>query len=211
MTADGQVARPPAVSADPRSLEPVRISIGGLPKILLILVGCAVLTHVIAAFLLHRGVEFPGYRLLFRVVSLDSEVSVATWMSTFLLLFAALAAAVCAGLHRQQRARGALGWTGVAAALAAASLDEIAQIHEGVNVAAAALVPVGMDLTWPWVIVGGLVVIVLAIVFTPFLVKLPPPVRLWMMIGAGVFVGGALGVELLSAPVSPGEGEFNLT
>ncbi|MGB3585591.1 MAG: hypothetical protein WBA23_03570, partial [Tunicatimonas sp.] len=48
-----------------------------------------------------------------------------------------------------------------------------------------------------WIIPGALITLGLGIYFLKFLIKLPPETRKQFIIAGSVFVGGALGVELL--------------
>ena len=200
-------SRPRGTYTDPGQAGPRRVSLDGITRVLSAFVAAVIGLHLLAAFLVVTNTRLPGLDLFVRVASVDSETSLGTWLNTLLLVLAGAFACLCWLVHRQLGRREALGWLGVSVAVLLASIDEIAQIHESVNHIGERLVP-DSGLQWPWVILGGLVVAVLAVVFAPFILKLPGQVRWWLVAGAVCYVAGAIGMELLSAPFYPGEHRF---
>lgn len=54
-------------------------------------------------------------------------------------------------------------------------------------------------LRWGWVVLGFAVVVALTLAFLPFVLHLPRPQRAATVAAAAAFVGGALGLETVSA------------
>jgi hypothetical protein len=120
---------------------------------------------------------------------LDEEQSVPTWYSAALLAFAALLTAAVAHARRVTRDRDAWRWAFLAGVMTYLSFDEIAGVHETVN----SLSPIS------WTVPFGLLAIVVGSLFLPFLARQPARTR-WGFVAAGVvYLGGAAGVELLTA------------
>lgn len=146
-----------------------------------------------------------------RFLYVDEETNLPTLLSVVLFLTSATAAAICSRLCRVRRSKGALAWAGIAVALAAAGADEFIQVHETLNYYLQQALPDDVDqaFPWPWVLAGVVVVVVLAAVFAPFILRLDRRVRRWMILGAALFFLGALGMEVVGGFISvdgPGEG-----
>ena len=65
-------------------------------------------------------------------------------------------------------------------------------------------------LYYPWVLVGALVVLVIAIISRRFFGALPAATRRALVTGAAVFLTGALGVEALGGMYAEQDGRQNL-
>jgi hypothetical protein len=145
-----------------------------------------------------RPAAFPGFPLLLPLFDVDGEGNLPSWLSSALLLVAAL---LLWGIAVQARAAGDpwhRHWALLALAVAYLSLDEAAQVHERL------LIPVGALLvdaqgvfTFGWVVVAGPVLVVFALTYLRFLAALPAAVRRGLVIAAVVYVLGALGLELV--------------
>lgn len=128
---------------------------------------------------------------LWPVFSLSAEGNVPTWFASSLLLVCA----ITAGAIARDTAPGAPGrrhWWGIALALGWVSLDEVAGLHEHLG---GHLHTTGL-LFFDWVIWAALIVGVLAILYLPFLRRLPSPTRGRLIVAAIVFVAGGLVMEL---------------
>ena len=127
---------------------------------------------------------------------LGSERTFATWYaSTLLLLSAALLAVLAAVCRRTGRAREAVRWGGLALVFALLSADEVAGAHEWT----AHVTPSGRGLFYySWVFFGLAFVAVLGVVYLPFVLRQVRRFRALLLVAALLFVGGALGVEMLN-------------
>lgn len=185
----------------------VTIRLDPVPFWAAVTVAIVVALDLVAVLLAAVGVDFAGFGVLSGLVDVGREASLGTWLNSSLLAVAALAAAGCAlALRRRDPRRSWLAWCGIAFVLCAASIDEIVQLHESGNQFVARLFPTAESLPWPWVLAGSAAVIVVAAGLGPLVWRLAAPVRTWLLVAAVLYVGGALGVEMLSAPIYPGEG-----
>ncbi|GAA4407182.1 hypothetical protein GCM10023168_22940 [Fodinibacter luteus] len=156
----------------------------------LALTGTAV---VVLLFVLSRLIpKGSSLEELQRYLHMGREGNLPTWWTAGLLLGIALFAALSAWGEPKGVAR---SWTAVAVTAALLSLDEATRLHERMDRITAGL---GISVpTYAWVLPG---VVVLALVAaTLFLVarSLPRQVTRGLLIAAGVFFLGALGVESL--------------
>ncbi|MBF5080380.1 hypothetical protein F1641_01040 [Quadrisphaera sp. INWT6] len=141
-----------------------------------------------------------------RLVDLDAEANVPTWFSTLLL---ALLAAACAVTGLLLRARGERSWPLLLPALVAAamSLDELAQLHEDLQLLSERL-DLGSPNAFGWVVPGAAVAVGVGVVLL-FAARAMAPALRWRLVAAGVvYFAGALGVEVLAGPLyRPGQGD----
>ncbi|HEX3233708.1 MAG TPA: hypothetical protein VHR41_05895 [Gemmatimonadales bacterium] len=113
-----------------------------------------------------------------------------------LLVECALLLSVIALATRAQLAPDWVAWAGLAGTFFFLSIDDLCRFHEMMSDPMDLLFEYPGPLQYSWVIPGMLFVIVFAVVFTPFVNRLPRRSR-WSFIGAGaLYVGGALGMEM---------------
>ena len=123
------------------------------------------------------------------------EGNVPTWFSSALLLLSGTALAIAGARLREVSARGARWWLVLAAVFVLASLDETANLHELLSQQARRHFHPGFGQLW--VLVLGPAALAFMAAYAGFLRRQAPPVRRAFALGAALFVGGALGVEVL--------------
>lgn len=130
-----------------------------------------------------------------RLSDLNDELSIGTWYSSGLLLSAAAASFVAARRDRSDRR---MSWYLLTAAFTFLSADEAASIHEMGDGLHDAL---GIDTatTFLWTVPYGLAGLGLAWIILPFLKGLPRETLTLLLVSAVVYVGAAIGLELLAA------------
>lgn len=176
------------------AVEPARMVAGfGLAAVMLLLVH-AVLTvyHYQVA-----EIEWIPWRQLFDV---DAENNLPTWFSGLLLGVTAFWVWLQAGAKRAGADRWALHWRGLAIVFFVMSLDEVAGLHETINTVS--------DVTWA--IPGGIASLLIGLSYFPFLWSLPRATRNVFVLAGCLFVGGAVGVEMIGAPMVEDAMPYNL-
>jgi len=144
-----------------------------------------------------------GYDSLFGLIGLfnvESEGNVPTWFSAALLLICAQLLAVIAYAKQLTQARYRAHWLGLAVSFLYLSIDELARLHErlnGVVEAGLGITPQGFLLS-PWVVAGGMVVVLFGLAYLGFLRGLPVKMRRLFLLSGTVYVGGALILETMS-------------
>ena len=116
------------------------------------------------------------------------EANVPTWFSSALLLLSAGALVQVRGPDRRW-------WLLLAAVLVLASLDETANLHELLSRQARRRFQPGFGQLW--VLMLGPAALVFLAVCARFMLRQEPAVRRSFGLGAALFVGGALGVEVV--------------
>lgn len=166
-------------------------------KILLIAMAVVLIGHIVAAVLRWTVPLGDGFALSLGF-DVDQEISVPTWFSQTYLLIAS-GAALMVGLTRRSKQLGHhRPWFGIAAILALMSLDEGSSLHELIAA------PLGRQLetegTWlyfAWVLVGLVLVALVALLYVRFWWRLPRRTRILVASAALLYVGGAIGLEIL--------------
>jgi hypothetical protein len=141
-----------------------------------------------------------GGESVWRVVhlfNLDVEGTIASWYSSCALLGAAGVLGLIAHAERERASRDWRYWAGLAVIFVALSADEAASIHElAIRPMRRALNLSGL-LAFGWVIPGAAFVAIAGAIFLRFLLRLPLSTRRLFVIAGGLYVGGALGFEML--------------
>jgi hypothetical protein len=144
----------------------------------------------------------------------DRESNLPTYFSAGLLLFAAALLGVIAVLKRRAGAPFGWGWTALSLVFLYMSVDEGTIIHESVLERLTRKVlgdPTIGVFYFAWVIPGIAFALVFAVVFWRFFLQLPRATRSRVSLAAGLFLGGALGVELIEGYHASLHGQDNLT
>jgi len=149
--------------------------------------------------LLGLGAEVAKYRLHIDpendwlwLFSLSYEGNIPTWYSSSLLVLSAALLVVATLQALQTNASHVWHWGFMAVVMAYVSMDEFIGFHEHAGV----IEGTGI-FYFSWVIPGAIVVAILALVYFRFLLHLPDDTRRAFLIAGMVFIGGALGVELV--------------
>jgi len=133
------------------------------------------------------------------LLNVSHEGNIPAWYSSALLLACAGAAALIARLERARGACFARHWAGLAAILGLFSLDEPASLHEKLTIPLQEATGATGYLTFTWVIVGAALVIGVGLIYLRFVLALPAPTRRLVILAGLLYVGGALGIEVISA------------
>lgn len=136
---------------------------------------------------------------LVQLFYVDEERNIPTYFSTFLILFAAVllaGIAVLAGKHRMPHVA---QWAILSAGFSLMAVDEAFQFHE-LLIAPTRTLLGGANLGvfyFAWVVPGMALVLVLGLFHWGFLFHLTASTRSRFLLAAGLYLGGALGLELV--------------
>jgi hypothetical protein len=174
----------------------------------IIRIGLWVMIVLVMASLLVPLIEFenPAVELAASKLLLDSERNPGAFFSFLLLLLAGLLLAVIAAKERHLGGRWWRHWAALAAIFVLLAYDEAAMLHEQLTEPLGASLKTGGLFLWAWVIPGLIFVGVIFAVYLPFLLALPPMFRNLFLLSGALFVGGALGLEMLSGLYYEGHG-----
>lgn len=125
----------------------------------------------------------------------DREGNPPTFFSVLMLLSSSLALVVIA--VEQAHTRWRWHWAGLAAGFLIIAYDEFAAHHELLIEPLRTRLGVGGYLYFAWVVPGIALVVVIALVYLPFLAHLPRDSRRRLVLAAAVYFAGALGLEMI--------------
>ncbi len=131
----------------------------------------------------------------------DNERNLPTGFAVLLLLFASLLLAVIATLERQSGGRWARHWAALAVGFGLMAVDEAWSFHEKLIGPGRELLGGAGELGiffYAWVLFGIALILLLAPFFMRFVISLPAVTRNRFLLAACLFVGGAIGTELVA-------------
>ena len=166
----------------------------GVMTFLLILANCAAL---LADYLTGYSSVFIRKSVKFFYVEL--ELNAPAFFSMLLLLFASLLLAVITVLKKKQSASFVWEWSILSIGFLFMAFDEIAAVHERLIEPMQAILGeqnLGL-LYFAWVVPAVALVVCLGIFFLKFLINLPPKTRWAFLIAAALYLGGAVGFEMI--------------
>ncbi len=184
-----------AVAVVTLTLRPCRI-VRSLVAVVLLLAVLSVVGQVVRYRATNESVR--EIALLFK---LSAEQTIPAYFSAILLLAAGVLLLTIGGATRQQGRPFARHWTVLGVIFAYLSVDEAVGIHE------MALAPmqhalgsyaVGF-LYYAWVVPAAAIVVALGAVYLRFVIHLPATVRTRVIVAGMLYVGGALGMEMVGA------------
>jgi hypothetical protein len=125
------------------------------------------------------------------------EQTVAAWVSSMLMLICALILFYLATVKRQLGQAYAMHWLGLSVVFLGLSMDEAVGFHEMTIMPLRETLQTGGVFLYAWVIPALLFVGALGIVYLGFLWHLEAAFRLRFVLAGALFVGGAVGFEML--------------
>lgn len=153
------------------------------------LAGGLVGIHVVLN-LIHYATPIELPWLSRQIFDVDEEDSFPTWFSTMLLMFTALSCWLQSRRSRTGESELTGQWLLLALGFMLLSIDEIAGMHETLN----------SVVDFSWTIPAAIVAAMAGGYFIPFLLKLPRHLAVRFALGGAIYLGGALGVEVLTDP-----------
>lgn len=134
-----------------------------------------------------------------QLFNVNREANIPTYYSALLLLACALLLGLITLIKRRQGGRYIVHWGLLTFIFLGMSVDEATAIHEMFTVPVQETLGVTGIFYFGWVLVGFVFVGGVGLLYLPFLLHLPRPHRLRFVLAGGLYVGGALFVEMLSA------------
>jgi len=146
-----------------------------------------------------------GYPNVFGLVPLfdvNLENNVPTWYQSIALFACAALLALLAVAARRKHAPFALHWLALALIFLFLSMDEVGSLHERTVEPLSRLVGRPSGVWAPtWTILGAVAVVAIGASYLRFVLHLAWSERIRVLVAGGLFVGGALGMEMIAALV----------
>lgn len=133
---------------------------------------------------------------LVRTFHVDYEPSVPAVFTVLLLMANAIVFAIIATATRRRGGR-SLGWFGLALLFVYLAFDEGAELHDLATKPLRTAFDFGGFFHFAWVLPALIIVALIGLLYVRFIFALPPQTRRWLIISGAMYVGGALGVEMI--------------
>jgi hypothetical protein len=137
----------------------------------------------------------------------DDEMNVPTWYSSFGLGVSGMLLGLIAWVKFARRGAYRFHWAGLSGLFILLSMDEVATIHESAIDPLREALHAGGLLYYTWVIPGAAFVAIVGLTYLPFLFRLPRPTGWRFLLAGAVYVGGAIGLEMITGVVADAYGE----
>lgn len=134
-----------------------------------------------------------------RLFNINRESSIPTWYASSLLLMAAGLLGLVAYTKRANREPYWRYWVGLAVIFMYLSIDEASAIHEIFTEPMQGMLSTSGPLYFAWLVVGIPLVGVFGLVYFRFWLNLPPRIRTLFFLAAMIYVGGAVGIEMIGS------------
>lgn len=143
--------------------------------------------------------------------NLDREINYPSWYSSFTLLFCAILLGIIAAAKKNQGDRFLSHWKALGFIFLFLSLDEILSIHEILIIDdLRKALNLGGFFYFIWVIPGAIFVLLTALAYLKFLRHLPQKTRQLFLLAGSIYVGGALGMEMVCGYYADAVGQRNV-
>lgn len=143
--------------------------------------------------------------------SVNREGNIPTYFSSFILLICAILPAFIFFLKRKNHLTEKIYWGLLAFLFLLLSLDEFIGFHELTIDPLRNSLNLSGWLSYGWVVPAIFIVVILGVVFIKFLFMLSAQIRIQFIIAGAIYIGGALGFELIGGYLSETKGVNNFT
>lgn len=142
------------------------------------------------------GFDSKHVKRVYSLFYVDLENNIPAWFSSSLLLMCCVLLALTAIMKRRISAPFFPHWAGLSVLFLLFSIEESVAVHEQINTALKVWLRTGA-FYFPWVILGAVFALIVASTYLRFLQHLPAETRRFFLLAGVLFVGGAVGVEIL--------------
>lgn len=136
-------------------------------------------------------------RHVVELVHVDHEQSIATWFSAAVLLLNSVLLAAISSTKAAVGDKYVAYWLGLSVIFLILSVDEVAGFHDRASILLWPVFRTSGIFAFFWVIPGSVLVLLFVLAYLRFFFALPRRVKWLFLAAGGLYVGGALGVEMV--------------
>ena len=155
--------------------------------------------------------DFPlrdSFVILFNV---DAELNIPAVFAGLVLLICSILLAIIAYGEKLAKRSYVNHWRALSIIFLFMSLDEVIMLHEKTIEPLRDKLDTSGFLYYAWVIPGAIFVVTLLLAFLGFLTALPAKTRRLILIAGTVYLGGAIGMELVGGYYAELNSQYNIT
>lgn len=179
-------------------------------KVVAYILGTIIVVLTTLNLLIQLAVLEFGYNKMYgirKMFSVGTEANVPTFYSAFQLLVSAGLLAIISLKKWNSKDRYRYAWAGLSVGFIVLALDEAAMIHE-IGYRLPAIFGFG-DSRYAWLVPFTGVLFFLALLYWRFLGSLDSWTRRMFLLSAGIFLGGAMGMEVVGDSIRDSYGSIN--
>ncbi|MEG4025936.1 MULTISPECIES: hypothetical protein [unclassified Microcoleus] len=184
---------------------------GAVTQFLLRVVFCLLVLSFLSQMTLYFLPDYPSRDFLAKGFNVDDEGNIPTFYSFLALLFSSLLVGVIAHAKNLDSCRYKHHWKILSFIFLYLSLDEVGQLHEQLVYPMRSLLNATGFLYFTWVVPIGFLVAIFLLSYTKFLFHLPVSTRKLFVAASALYIGGAIGVEMLGGYIVYTTGPGNLS
>ncbi len=186
---------------DNQSRNLITVSPAWCLRLLFVVVVIVVIIGAAANFGIYHVAADPESNLakVLRRADLGHEPSIPNFYSAVAMLVAAALLALIGSLEQSVERTPWHYWYAFSLIFFALAIDEAVLFHEMIDAAIHQRFETSGALFFPWVIVGGVFVIVVGAIFIPFVYKKSKRTFKLFMVAGAIFVAGAIGMEMVAS------------
>ncbi|MDJ0920763.1 MAG: hypothetical protein QNI84_06515 [Henriciella sp.] len=160
----------------------------------------AILAAHCFALYLHHGSNWEKADIIVDWLHMGRERNLPTLYSVFII---ACAGGMCLLMPRLNvnLPEGSAGWNLIGYILLALSLDELVSIHERIGWRLQESLNLTGPLYFAWVIPYAAFALIVAVILLPWLLRLDFRTKAFMIVAGGIYLTGAIGMELIGASI----------
>ncbi|MEG4343384.1 hypothetical protein QUB70_08845 [Microcoleus sp. A003_D6] len=184
---------------------------GSVTQLLLRVVACLVVLSFLSQMTMYFLPDYPSRDYLAKAFNIDYERNIPTFYSFLALLFSSLLLGVIAYAKNLDSGRYKHRWKILSFIFLYLSLDEIGQLHEKLIDPMRNLLNATGFLYFTWIVPMGFLVAIFLVSYSKFLLHLPVSTRNLFVAATALYIGGAIGLEMLGGYIVYTIGPGNLS
>lgn len=193
-----------------QSVSEIYLSARKIRRVLLFVVGALIIASTFVQLSQYFLPDFPLKDNLIRLFHVDREANIPSVLSALALLFCSILLATIARVKKLAGNRYFSHWTALSILFGLLSLDELVSIHEIADLPLRSAINTSGFIYFAWVIPGAIFVVACGLACLRLLATLPAKTLRLFLLAATLFLGGALGVEMVGGYVTQNWGQSNL-
>ncbi|MEG4495689.1 hypothetical protein QUB05_00555 [Microcoleus sp. F10-C6] len=184
---------------------------GAVTQLLLRVVACLVVLSFLSQMTLYFLPDYPSRDYFAKAFNVDYERNIPTFYSFLALLFSSLLLGAIAYAKNLDSCRYQHHWKILSFIFLYISVDEIGQLHEKLIDPMRNLINATGFLYFTWIVPMGFLVAIFLVSYIKFLLHLPVSTRKLFVAATALYIGGAIGVEMLGGYIVYTIGPGNLS
>ncbi|MFA7229913.1 MAG: hypothetical protein WC071_01455 [Victivallaceae bacterium] len=173
------------------------------------IIGVMFVLHIFS-MILQYGLGVPSKNFFVHLLNMEYENNIPSLWSGLLLLYASfLLFCVSRQMFKEEKSYKWL-WTLLSLAFFYLCLDETFELHEKAMAPTHDLLNTGGIFYYSWVIPAGAALIIMGLVYLKFIFSLPARTRNLFILSGAIYVGTAIGFELIEGPIDQAGHWMNL-